>query len=58
VSGGRVVLELPGGVSLAGTRPVAEITLRGMGAGRSKLAFEKASNGAVLAAADAAVEVR
>ncbi|HEX9150417.1 MAG TPA: secretin N-terminal domain-containing protein, partial [Thermoanaerobaculia bacterium] len=58
VSGGRVVLELPGGVSLAGTRPVAEITLRGMGAGRSKLAFEKPSNGAVLAATDAAVEVR
>ncbi|HMA18246.1 MAG TPA: hypothetical protein VKS03_07390, partial [Thermoanaerobaculia bacterium] len=58
VSGGRVVLELPGGVSLAGTRPVAEITLRGMGAGRSKLSFEKPSNGGVLAAADAAVEVR
>lgn len=58
VSGGRVVLELPGGVSLAGTRPVAEITLRGMGAGRSKLSFEKPSNGGVIAATDAAVEVR
>jgi general secretion pathway protein D len=58
VSGGRVVLELPGGVSLAGTRPIAEMTLRGIGAGRSRLTFAKPSSGAVLAATDAAVEVR
>jgi hypothetical protein len=58
VNGGRVVLELPAGISLAGTRAVAEMTLRGMGAGHSKLAFEKPSNGTVLAATDAAVEVR
>jgi hypothetical protein len=58
VSGGRVVLELPGGVSLAGTRPIAEMTLRGMGAGRSRLTFAKPSNGALLSAIDAAVEVR
>jgi hypothetical protein len=57
VSGGRVVLELPGGSSLAGTHPVAEITLRGMGAGRTKLAFEKNATANVVAT-DAAVEVR
>ncbi|HEY3169744.1 MAG TPA: secretin N-terminal domain-containing protein [Thermoanaerobaculia bacterium] len=57
IQGGRVVLELPGGISLSGTRPVAEITLRGMGTGRTKLAFEKPS-GAAVVATDAAVEVR
>jgi hypothetical protein len=55
---GRLVLELPGGISLAGTRPVAEITLRGIGAGRTNLAIEKPSTGAVLAATDASIEVR
>jgi hypothetical protein len=34
------------------------MTLRGMGAGHAKLAFEKPSNGAILAVTDAAVEVR
>jgi hypothetical protein len=58
IQGGRVVLELPGGISLSGTRPVAEITLRGMGAGRTKLAFEKPSGAALVATTDAAVEVR
>jgi general secretion pathway protein D len=58
VQGGRVVLELPGGISLAGTRPVAEITLRGMGAGRTNLAFENPATGGVIATTDAAVEVR
>jgi hypothetical protein len=58
VAGGRVVLELPGGIDLSGTRPVAEITLRAVGAGRTMLAFEKSASGAVVATADAAVEVR
>jgi len=57
VSGGRVVLELPGGLDLTGTRPVAEITVRAMGAGRTKLAFEKNSTGGVVAATDASIEV-
>jgi general secretion pathway protein D len=58
VQGGRVVLELPGGIRLAGTRPVAEVTLRGMGAGRTKLAFEEPATGGVIATTDATVEVR
>jgi general secretion pathway protein D len=58
VSGGRVVLELPGGINLAGTRPVAEITVRAMGAGKTKLAFEKNASGGIVAATDAAIEVR
>ncbi len=58
VSGGRVVLELPGGVNLSGTRPVAEITLRGMGSGRTKLSFERPLAGSVVATSDAAIEVR
>jgi general secretion pathway protein D len=58
VGGGRLVLELPGGIALAGTRPVAEITLRGMGAGRTNLTFEKSANTGIVAATDAAIEVR
>lgn len=58
VAGGRVVLELPGGIDLSGTRPIAEITLRAVGAGRTMLAFETSASGAVVATADAAVEVR
>lgn len=56
--GGRLVLELPGGIALAGTRPVAEITLRGMGAGRTNLTFEKSASAGIVAATDAAIEVR
>ncbi|HEV8609663.1 MAG TPA: secretin N-terminal domain-containing protein [Thermoanaerobaculia bacterium] len=58
VSGGRVVLELPGGINLTSTRPVAEITVRAMGAGRTKLAFEKSVSGGVVATTDAPIEVR
>ncbi|HEU5250134.1 MAG TPA: secretin N-terminal domain-containing protein [Thermoanaerobaculia bacterium] len=59
VSGGRVVLELRGGVSLSGTRPVAEITLQGVGTGRTRLSFETPSGGSgIVTATDAAVEVR
>jgi general secretion pathway protein D len=58
IEGGRVILELPGGIDLSGTRPVAEVTLRGMGSGRSELAFEKGANDGVTTATDAAVEVR
>jgi general secretion pathway protein D len=56
--GGRLVLELPGGIALGGTRPVAEITLRGMGAGRTSLTFETSANAGIVAATDAAIEVR
>jgi general secretion pathway protein D len=58
VSGGRVVLQLPGGIDLTDSRPVAEITLRAMGAGRTKLAFEKNVSGTAVTTTDAAIEVR
>ncbi|MGH9368432.1 MAG: secretin N-terminal domain-containing protein [Thermoanaerobaculia bacterium] len=51
---GRVVFELPGGVALAGTRPIAEITLRGVAAGRAVLSFEEAPG----SSSSATVEVR
>jgi hypothetical protein len=58
VSGGRVVLQLPGGIDLTESPPVAEITLRAMGAGRTKLAFEKNLSGGAITTTDAAIEVR
>jgi hypothetical protein len=58
VSGGRVVLQLPGGIDLTESRPVAEITLRAMGAGRTKLAFERNVSGSAVSTTDAAIEVR
>jgi len=56
VEPGRVVLEFPAGVDLSGARPVAEITLLGIGAGRSKLSFE--TSGGAAAVSEALVEVR
>jgi hypothetical protein len=40
VEPGRAVIEVPSGVVLSGTSPVAEITLQGMSPGRSTLAFD------------------
>ncbi len=51
---GRVVFEIPGGVALSGTKPVAEITLRGVAAGRAVLSFEQAPG----STSSATVEVR
>ncbi len=42
VEAARVVLDLPGGMTLAGTRAIAQITLRGVAAGRSIVSFEEA----------------
>lgn len=42
---GRVTLELPGESTLSGTRAVAEIVVRGVGAGRASLAVEGDSGG-------------
>jgi hypothetical protein len=42
---GRVVLDLPGGTLLAGTKPVARIALRALAPGRSALTFEQAPGG-------------
>ncbi len=40
IESGRVVLEIPGSAELTGTRAVAQITLRGVAAGRSAISFE------------------
>jgi hypothetical protein len=40
VEPGRAVIEVPSGVVLSGTSPIAEITLQGVSPGRSSLAFE------------------
>ncbi len=42
---GRVVLDLPGGTVLAGTKAVARIALRALAPGRSALTFEQAPGG-------------
>ncbi len=39
---GRVVLQLPGGTLLAGTKPIARITFRAIAAGKSVLSFDQA----------------
>jgi len=39
---GRVVLELPGGTALSGTKPIARIRFQGMKAGRSVVSFDQA----------------
>lgn len=58
VENGRVLLEIPAGVPLAGTRPVAEITLRGIAPGRSRLSVFKAVDSGAAIVSAAAVEVR
>ena len=44
VEPGRAVIEVPSGVVLSGTSPIAEITLQGVSPGRSSLAFENPAN--------------
>ncbi|HEY7111876.1 MAG TPA: secretin N-terminal domain-containing protein [Thermoanaerobaculia bacterium] len=43
---GRVVLDLPGGTVLAGTKAVAHITMKAIAPGKSVLSFEQAPGGA------------
>jgi len=59
IDGNSVVLELPSSSELSGTRAVAEITLRGIAAGRSMLLFEPPDlPGASVSTSQAVVEVR
>jgi len=51
---GRIVLDLPGGLVLAGTRSIALIGLRGIGAGKSILSFDEAPG----SSSSAVVEVK
>jgi general secretion pathway protein D len=58
VEPGRVVLDLPGGTTVEAGAFVAEITLRAVAPGRSKLAFDKATTGGEASLSEAAIEVR
>jgi general secretion pathway protein D len=46
IEGNRIVLELPGGLNLAGTQPIAEVVLQGIKAGKATLSFDKTPDGA------------
>lgn len=59
ISGGEVTLELPDSADLSGTRAVAEITLRGIAAGRGTIAFQPIEMaGAEVTFSTAVVDVR
>jgi general secretion pathway protein D len=59
VENGRIVLQFPDAGDLAGTRAVAEITLRGAAAGRSVLTFEPVElAGAIVSSSQSVIEVR
>jgi hypothetical protein len=53
---GRVLIDIPSVLNISSTRPIAEITLRGIAKGNSTLSFEKAPDGA--GSAPVAVEVK
>ena len=59
IENGRVVIEFPGAEDLAGTRAVAEITLRGIAPGRSVLTFEPAElPGATVSSSQSVIDVK
>ena len=59
IESGRVVLEIPASAEMTGTRAVAQITLRGLAAGRAGLSFEPVEmTGASVTLSGAAVDVR
>jgi general secretion pathway protein D len=58
VEPGRVVLDLPAGTTVEAGAFLAEITVRAVAPGRSKLAFEKATTGGEAWLSEAAIEVR
>jgi general secretion pathway protein D len=56
IEAGHVIVEIPSGMTVTGTRAIAEIILQGMAPGNGSLFFEKAPSGASLS--QALVEVR
>jgi general secretion pathway protein D len=56
IESGHVIVEIPSGMTVSGTRAIAEIILQGMAPGNGSLFFEKAPSGASLS--QALVEVR
>ena len=58
VEGSKVILDLPSGLGLSGTRSLAEITVRGISPGSAKLSFNQATTGGQAILSEAAIEVR
>jgi general secretion pathway protein D len=58
VEGNKVILDLPSGLGLSGTRSLAEITIKGISPGSTKLSFDRATTGGQAILSDVAVEVR
>jgi hypothetical protein len=58
VEGNRVILDLPSTLGLTGTQSLAEITIRGIAPGSSKLSFENSMAAGPAVVADASIEVR
>jgi hypothetical protein len=58
VEGNRVILDLPSTLGLTGTQSLAEITIRGIAPGSSKLSFENSMASGPAVVADASIEVR
>ncbi|MEO8430320.1 MAG: secretin N-terminal domain-containing protein [Acidobacteriota bacterium] len=56
VQADRIVVQMPGPMSLTGTRAIAEVVIQGVKAGQSRLAFER--NGSSADFAEATVDVR
>ena len=56
IESGHILVEIPSGLTVSGTRAIAEILLQGIAPGNSSLFFEKAPSGAGLS--QAIVEVR
>ena len=58
VEGNKVILDLPSGLGLSGTRSLAEITIEGISPGSAKLSFNNATTGGQAILSEATVEVR
>ena len=56
IESGHILVDIPSGMTVSGTRAIAEIILQGIAPGNASLFFEKAPSGASLS--QAIVEVR
>jgi general secretion pathway protein D len=56
IESGHIIIEIPSGMTVSGTRAIAEILLQGIAPGNASLFFEKAPSGSSLS--QATVEVR
>jgi hypothetical protein len=56
IESGHIIVEIPSGMTVSGTRAIAEVLLQGIAPGNASLFFEKAPSGSSLS--QATVEVR